>query len=87
MKYPFDTRMEVLGLFYGRTLGTFLSNFWLDILGDVSESLLMTSENTVESRIQCSLSLVHVCQPLHNLFVVVLFFRLIGGQCCLWELH
>lgn len=43
----------------------------------------------MKSHIQCHLSLVHVCQPPHNLVVVVvvLFFRLIGGQCCLWELH
>lgn len=43
----------------------------------------------MKSYMQCPLSLVHVCQPPYNLFVVVviLFFRLIGGQCCLWELH
>lgn len=43
MKYPSDSRLEVFGLFCGRTLGTFLSNVRLDILGDVSESFLMTS--------------------------------------------
>lgn len=44
MKYPSDARMEVLGLFCGRTLGTFLSNVRSHILGDVSESFLMISK-------------------------------------------
>lgn len=44
MKFPSDTRMEVLGLFCGRTLETFLSNVRSHIPRGVPESFLVTSK-------------------------------------------